>query len=126
MTMLPELPDPWPFDQPPGCAVFTTSHVLRGGQPITHVYHDADDHGWQFHYSGDKTTADAMVVALQEICLCDPTVVGIADLPRAGELSEKVQVSLGTEKSTSESVSRFQRKSDAKPKFSHARNSTSL
>ncbi len=76
-----KLPDPWPFDQPPDCAVFTTTHVLRGGQPITHVYHDADDHGWQFHYSGAKTSADAMVVSLQEICCHDPTVVEVANLP---------------------------------------------
>jgi hypothetical protein len=25
----PELPDPWPFDQAPSCAAFTTTQVLR-------------------------------------------------------------------------------------------------
>src|SRR6266849_396117 len=78
---IPGLPMPWPFDQPPDCAVFTTTRVLRGGQPITHVYHDADDHGWQFHYPGEKTSADAMIVALKEICYYDPTVAEVADLP---------------------------------------------
>ena len=73
--------DPWPSDQPPNCAVFTTHHVLRGGHPITHVFHDADDHGWQFHYPGDKTEADAIVVALVEICEHDPSVMELADLP---------------------------------------------
>jgi len=77
----PELPEPWPFDQPPDCAVFTTTQVLRGGQAITHVYHDADDHGWQFHYPGAKTAPDAMVVALREVYYYDPTVVEVADLP---------------------------------------------
>ncbi len=77
----PELPDAWPFDQAPSCSAFTTIHVLRGGQPITQVYHDADDHGWQFHYSGPKSAADAMVVALREIYYYDPTVVEVADLP---------------------------------------------
>jgi hypothetical protein len=76
-----DLPTPWPFDQPPDCAVFTTTQVLQSGQPITHVYHDADDHGWQFHYPGDKKAADAMIVALREIYYYDPTVVEIADLP---------------------------------------------
>jgi len=75
------LPKSWPFDQPPNCAVFTTRHVLRDGEPITHVFHDADDHGWQFHYPGDKTDADAMIVALSEICEHDPTVMEVADLP---------------------------------------------
>lgn len=77
----PELPDPWPFDQPPNCASYTTSHVIRQGLPITHVYHDADDHGWQFHYPGEKTTADIMIVSLKEIYFRDPTVLEIADLP---------------------------------------------
>lgn len=76
-----ELPDPWPFDQPPNCAVFTTTHVLRGGHPITHVYHEDDDHGWQFHYPGDKSESDIMIVALAEILHYDPTIVALADLP---------------------------------------------
>ena len=76
-----ELPTPWPFDQSANCAVFTTTHVIRDGAPITHVYHDADDHGWQFHYPGEKTTADAMLVGLGEIYQHDPTVAEVADLP---------------------------------------------
>ncbi len=65
----------------PDCAVFTTIQVFCGGHPITHVYHDADDHGWQFHYSGAKNAADAMIVALSEIYYHDSTVVEVADLP---------------------------------------------
>lgn len=76
-----DLPDPWPFDQPPNCGVLTTRHVIREGKPITHVFHDADDHGWQFHYPGDKTDADAMIVALSGVCAQDPTVLEVADLP---------------------------------------------
>jgi hypothetical protein len=75
------LPTPWPFDQVPNTAVFTTTHVLRESHPITHVFHDASDHGWQFHYPGGKSEADIMIVALEEIVLHDPTVVEIADLP---------------------------------------------
>jgi|SRR5215218_7411547 len=73
--------DPWPFDQVPNCAVATTTHVLRAGQPITHVFHDEDDHGWQFHYPGEKSIKDLMLVALQEIVRHDPTIVEVADLP---------------------------------------------
>lgn len=79
--MSDKLPEPWPFDQPPDCAVLTTAHVIRSGAVITHVSHDADDHGWQFHYAGDKAESDAMIVALREICRLDPTVLEIADLP---------------------------------------------
>jgi hypothetical protein len=76
-----DLPEPWPFDQPPNCAVFTTTHVMRDGQPITHVFHNADDHAWQFHHAGEKAVSDAMVVGLGSICRHDPTVIEVADLP---------------------------------------------
>ncbi|PAW77862.1 MAG: hypothetical protein B9S32_09690 [Verrucomicrobia bacterium Tous-C9LFEB] len=76
----PDLPNPWPFDQPPNCAVFTTVHVMRQGKAITHIFHDEDDHGWQFHYPGAKTTSDLMIVALKEIYFHDPTVIEVADL----------------------------------------------
>jgi hypothetical protein len=56
-------------------------HRAQGRQTNTQVYHDPDDHGWQFHYPGDKTTADAMIVALKEIYYHDPTVIEVADLP---------------------------------------------
>lgn len=77
----PALPEPWPFDQPPDCAVFTTTHVLRDGCPITHVYHDLDDHGWQFHYPGGKSSSDAMIVALKEIYFHDASVAEVANIP---------------------------------------------
>lgn len=82
-----ELPDPWPFDQPPNCAVFTTTHVMRDGEPITHIFHDEDDHGWQFHYAGEKSTEDMMIVALKEVCNLDRTIVEVADLPPGWEAS---------------------------------------
>ena len=77
----PKVKPDWPFDQPRNAATFTTTHVLKGKQAITHVYHDEDDHGWQFHYSGPKSASDAMVVALQEIVAYDSTVLEVADLP---------------------------------------------
>ena len=72
--------DPWPFDQPRNCATFTTTHVMKDGCDIIYVFHDEDDHGWQFHYAGEKDIADTMVVCLEEIVAHDPTVLEIADL----------------------------------------------
>ncbi len=72
---------PWPFDQAKNCATFTTTHVMRDGHDIVYVFHDAEDHGWQFHWKGEKSMSDAMLVALSEIVDRDPTVVEVADLP---------------------------------------------
>jgi hypothetical protein len=71
----------WPFDQPQNCAIFTTTHVMRDGHDIIYVFHDADDHGWQFHWAGEKSLADSMVVCLSEIVAHDPSVLEVADLP---------------------------------------------
>jgi hypothetical protein len=71
----------WPFDQPKDCAVFTTTHVMKDGQDIIYVFHDEDDHGWQFHYAGEKDVADTMIVALEEIVAQDSSVLEVADLP---------------------------------------------
>ncbi|HTV41658.1 MAG TPA: hypothetical protein VMF08_13840 [Candidatus Sulfotelmatobacter sp.] len=70
----------WPFDQPRNCATFAMRQVMDGSEPILLVTHDEDDHGWQFIGSSDASTADAMLVALEEIVRRDPTVIEIADL----------------------------------------------
>jgi hypothetical protein len=70
----------WPFDQPPNCAVFTTLHVIDGSERILEVYHDSDDHGWQFFGLTGGTMQNAAIVALQEIVAMDPSVLEIADL----------------------------------------------
>ena len=72
--------DTWPFDQPRDCAVFTTTHITSGNHPILCVFHDEDDHGWQFLPGFNITMADAMLVALQEIVDIDPSVIGVADM----------------------------------------------
>ncbi len=71
----------WPFDQPKNCAVFTTTHVMKDGRDIIYVFHDEDDHGWQFHYAGGKKISEHMVVALSEIVAHDPSVLEVASLP---------------------------------------------
>lgn len=71
----------WPFDQASNCATITTRQVMLDGKPITHVYHDESDHGWQFHSEGVFRSEDAMIVVLHRIVELDPSLLEIADLP---------------------------------------------
>lgn len=70
----------WPFEDEPRLAVVTTTHVIRDGEPILRVSHDADDGSWQFHYGGPVSSKEAMIVALEEILEIDPTVASLANL----------------------------------------------
>ncbi|MBS0659581.1 MAG: DUF2314 domain-containing protein [Verrucomicrobia bacterium] len=72
--------DPWPFDQPPHCASFTTRQVLADDEPILFVSHDADDHGWQFIGSSAEEE-DCRLVCLESMVRRDPSVLELADLP---------------------------------------------
>lgn len=73
--------DDWPFDQPPNCAVITLRQIVDGSQPVLHVTHDIDDHGWQFLGRGDAQIEDASVVAFSEIVKIDPSLRQLADMP---------------------------------------------
>ncbi len=72
---------PWPFDQPPNCAIFTMRQVMNGSEPILLISHDAEDHGWQFIGSSNASKHDAMIVSLQEIVRVDSTILEVANLP---------------------------------------------
>ena len=72
---------PWKFDQPPNCAVFTLRSIVKGGAPVLHVTHDAEDHGWQFLGGDTPSETDAMIVGLAEMLDIDPTLETLADLP---------------------------------------------
>ena len=72
--------DPWPFDQPRNCAVFTTRQILEGAEPILHVAHDSHDCGWQF-LGRQAREEDAKVIALHEAVELDPSILQLADLP---------------------------------------------
>lgn len=79
----------WPFTDPKNVAVFTTTQVLRQGQPIRHVTHDDEDGAWQFHSGAQQiSAADAMVVGLGEMVEHDPTICELADLP-CGWIAER-------------------------------------
>ena len=73
---------PWPFDQPPNCAVISLRQIVRDGAPVLRVSHDLDDHGWQFlDGSGPVTEANAMLVAFSEVVESDLTLYSLSDLP---------------------------------------------
>jgi len=71
----------WPFDQPRDCAVLVTREVLNPAEPILHVTHDADDHGWQLIGFSDGTVENGRVISMQEAVELDPSVLQLADLP---------------------------------------------
>jgi hypothetical protein len=73
--------DSWPFDQPRDCAVFTTRQVLEREEPILHVTHDSDDHGWQFIGSSNGTRENAKIIAFHEAVDLDSSILQLADLP---------------------------------------------
>ena len=73
--------DDWPFDQPPNCATFSLRQIVSGGEPLLHVTHDEEDHGWQFLGLADANLDDAVIVCLSHMLALDPTVREVADLP---------------------------------------------
>jgi hypothetical protein len=73
--------DFWPFDQDRRCAVATLHSILSGGEPILHVFHDAEDHGWQFLDGNAPALSNLAFVALESIVKHDPSVLEVADMP---------------------------------------------
>jgi hypothetical protein len=71
---------PWPFDQPRNCVTFTTRYVMNGSEGILGVYHDADDHGWQFIGPTAGNADNGVLVCLHEIVSTDPSVMEVGDL----------------------------------------------
>jgi hypothetical protein len=73
--------DSWPFDQPRNCAVIVTGEVFARTEPILHVTHDSDDHGWQFAgltYSGPEK---AKVISLSEVVRMGSSLLELSKLP---------------------------------------------
>ncbi len=76
-----QVPDGWPFDQPPNCAVFTLRRIAEGFDPILFVSHDLDDHGWQFLGLDGGPFQEAAVIGLAHILELDPGIRCLADMP---------------------------------------------
>ena len=75
------LQDQWPFADPKNVAVTTLKAIAKGGSPILHVSHDADDGMWQFLDGSTVSEENASVISLEEITQIDPSVMELADLP---------------------------------------------
>jgi hypothetical protein len=71
----------WPFDQPRNCAVITVRQIAFENEPILHVSHDLDDHGWQFLTLAHARPEDAIILSLAEIVAMDSSLYQLADLP---------------------------------------------
>ncbi len=54
--------------------------VTSGEEPVLNVFHDLDDHGWQFIGSTGAIMDDAMLVALEDVVKLDPSVLKVADI----------------------------------------------
>ncbi len=70
------------FEVPDNTAVFTTTHVIRGGEAILYVSHEKEDGAWQFHNGDDRLyVQDAMIVSLREMIIHDPSICELSDMP---------------------------------------------
>ena len=67
----------WKFDQPENAAAFTTKEILSGSN-ILYVFHDIDDHGWQFFGSEAASGKNAAVVSMRSIVNLDNSVEEVA------------------------------------------------
>ena len=73
-------PAEWRFSDPKNLAVITTKAILYGTRPIFHVFHNADDGGWQF-LDGDEPRIAAAVVSVLSMVQRVPTICALANLP---------------------------------------------
>jgi len=70
----------WPFDQPENCAAVTNKDIAFEGAPILQVFHDEDDHGWQFLGLGEPVSENIALVCMAEIVNLDPSVKEVAHI----------------------------------------------
>jgi hypothetical protein len=70
----------WPFAEARNAAVITVRQVFSGA-PILLVTHDTEEGNWQFLPGGAFSVSDAMVVALEEVVVHDPSLLSLASLP---------------------------------------------
>ena len=70
----------WPFADSRNAAVITVRQVFSGA-PILLVTHEREEGNWQFLPSGAFSLSDAMVVALEEVVVHDPSLLSLANLP---------------------------------------------
>lgn len=74
----------WPFPEPPTTPAFTTRRVAFDHSPVLWVLHEANG-DWQFLDGGSTNEDDIAVIHLVHAAGLDPTIIGLADLPRGWE-----------------------------------------
>ena len=58
-----------------------TVRAVLEGDPILHVSHDIDDHGWQFLDGRDADVAEGRLISMAHALERDPTLRAVSDLP---------------------------------------------
>jgi hypothetical protein len=59
----------------------TLRRIIEGTAPILLVFHDADDHGWQFLADGRPDAEDGVLVCLSHLLDLDSSLRELASLP---------------------------------------------
>ncbi|TBW53348.1 hypothetical protein EZI54_15310 [Marinobacter halodurans] len=70
----------WPFDQPENCSAITSKDIAFDGAPILQVFHDEDDHGWQFLGLGEPVPENTAIICMAGIVKLDPSVKEVAHI----------------------------------------------
>ncbi|MBR6761374.1 MAG: hypothetical protein IKM30_05000 [Oscillospiraceae bacterium] len=71
----------FPFSERPDLLVFTCTHVLEEGRPVTLVCHHFSDNAWEFLCDCAHTDEEALVISIGELCKMDPALHLLSDLP---------------------------------------------
>ena len=71
----------WTFDEAENVACVTVRQIFNAGEQILLVFHDEDDHSWQFLTGEEITADDTMLVSMRQIVDYDPTLLEIGLMP---------------------------------------------
>jgi hypothetical protein len=81
----------WKFEDAPHTLVVVSVAVNGGCEPVTLVWHDADDGSWQFVGDGTTGRVGFVLVCFHHPIDQDPSLTELADLPR-GWYAERARV----------------------------------
>ncbi len=78
----------WNFDQDKNCAAIISKDILSGS-PTLYVFHDLEDHGWQFLSINELSPDNVAVVSMEQAVAADPTLHSISHLEVGHKASRK-------------------------------------
>jgi len=70
----------WTFDQGENVGCLTVKGIVHDQEPILFVYHDPEDHSWQFLSGGAPSEDEAMLVSMGTIVNIDPSVLEVGHI----------------------------------------------